>query len=89
MVSPIQIWSFMAAMRDLYVKAGGQLLSMEEIEKRFTICQTCEHFTGRGCKLCGCCSNQRRTLFNKLAYPTEDCPDGRWSAGISINSDAR
>lgn len=86
MASPLQIWTYLAAVVDLYNASGGNLLPKEEVEQRFQICCTsgppegepCIHFTGRGCKLCGCCTNQRKSLFNKLAFPNEGCPDGRW-----------
>lgn len=68
----------MAAVWDLYALTGGELVDKETLEKRFEICKTCPYFNGRGCDLCGCCANKRKTLFNKLAYPTQSCPDGRW-----------
>lgn len=82
MPKPDQIWTFMAHVIELYRKAGGRLLPLEKIKERFEVCKTCEHFTGRGCKLCGCCTGKRKTLFNKLAYPATTCPDNppRWNA---------
>lgn len=80
MPRPDQIWSFLAAVVDLYHQHGGHTLPLEEVKKRFEVCKDCEHFTGRGCKLCGCCTNQRKTLFNKLAFPNQSCPAGKWLA---------
>lgn len=71
----VQFATFVAAIYNLAAKAGGRLASKAVIDKRLAICKECEHFTGRGCKLCGCCSNSRRSLFNKLAFPSERCPD--------------
>lgn len=70
-----QFLSFVAAIYNLCARAGGKLAPKDVIDKRLAICGTCEHFTGRGCKLCGCCTNSRRSLFNKLAFSTERCPD--------------
>jgi hypothetical protein len=78
MPTPKQIWTFSAAIVDLYHRTGGKLLPLEKVEARFDICKECPHFDGNGCILCGCCSGKKRTLFNKLAYPTQSCPDGRW-----------
>jgi len=73
--------NFLTALRKLYSRrnrykkrTGKRLLPREEFEKRLKICEVCEHFTGKGCKQCGCCINQKHTLFNKVAFPTEKCP---------------
>jgi hypothetical protein len=62
-----------------YERTGQRLLPWEEIEKRLAVCTVCEHFTGKSCKLCGCCVGKLTSHFNKLAFPTAECPDGRWS----------
>lgn len=82
MPTPTQIWTFLSTVLDLYVKTGGKLVSKEVLAERYEHCKTCEHFTGRGCKLCGCCASGRKTLFNKLAYPGETCPDNppKWKS---------
>lgn len=59
-------------------RTGRRLLSLDIIEQRYNICKECEHFNGVRCQLCGCCSGQQETHFNKLAFPTEECPDGKW-----------
>jgi hypothetical protein len=72
----------MQSLVNLYRKAGGRLLPLEQVKERYEICKVCEHFNGRGCDLCGCCTGKRKSLFNKLAYPMQSCPDKppRWNA---------
>ena len=57
------------------------LLTLPKIEKRLEICKSCINFTGEYCKLCRCCVNEHKTFFNKIAYPTERCPDNppKWN----------
>lgn len=71
----IRCLTFLESLWTLYSKAKGKLLTKEEIEERFMICTTCDKFTGKSCSICGCCAGSRETYFNKLAYPTERCPD--------------
>lgn len=59
-------------------KSGKDLLPEEQILARFEICKGCEYFTGLKCTQCGCCTNTRAGLLNKLAYATEACPEGKW-----------
>lgn len=61
----------------------GRLLSESEIAERLAICQACEHYTGKGCKLCGCSCGGERKLMNKLAHASSSCADTanpRWNA---------
>lgn len=76
-----QVWTFLASVTELYRKTGGVLLPLEQVKERFEICKVCPHFTGRGCSLCGCCTNPRKSLFNKIAYGPQECPDNppRWN----------
>lgn len=85
MPTPDQVWTYLASLTELYRKAGGKLLPLEKVQARFDICKNCNFFNGRGCDLCGCCTGKRRTLFNKLAYPTQRCPDNppRWLEDLS------
>lgn len=74
MATLTQVATFLSSVYDLYTRAGGKLVSKEVLDYRFSQCKICEHFNGKGCSLCGCCTNRKKTLFNKLAYPTETCP---------------
>jgi hypothetical protein len=60
------------------LRDGTGFLSEEQIGERLAICNECEHFTGHKCRKCGCCTNGRVTLLNKLAHPAESCPEDKW-----------
>lgn len=71
--------NFLEAVWTLYRQRGGKLASRELILQRASICEMCTpHFTGKGCTLCGCCVNQKETLFNKLAHEDQHCPLEKW-----------
>jgi hypothetical protein len=78
----IRIPRFLKALTKFIIEGRGKFLSEEKILARFEICKICPHFTGRGCKKCGCNCNNRKTYFNKLAMPTEECPEQRWKREI-------
>lgn len=77
----VRFWSYLPALKKLYSaknsyyeKQGRRLLTFDKIEQRLEICKECDQFTGRSCKLCGCCTDLTESHFNKLAFPTEQCP---------------
>jgi len=74
----VRMVNFMEAIWDLYVKRKGKKVPKEVFEERLEICRGCEHHTGKRCTLCGCCTSGPPTLFNKAAYPNEECPIGLW-----------
>ncbi|MFW1676457.1 DUF6171 family protein [Pontibacter sp. JAM-7] len=41
-------------------------------QQRLAICQTCEHFTGKRCRVCGCFMKLKTKLENA------NCPKGKW-----------
>jgi hypothetical protein len=55
------------------VTSGNPIVAPEEeIEKRKTICESCEFLNGHRCAKCGC-------VFNyKIRLATQRCPVGRW-----------
>lgn len=61
-----------------FIASGKRFLPEEEILRRFDICKICANFTGSRCMVCGCNCGDRKKFMNKLAYPTENCPEGRW-----------
>lgn len=61
-----------------FTRSRKEFLNKEQIEERLNICIPCEHYIGHGCKICGCCVNDKTTLFNKIALPTERCPESKW-----------
>ena len=61
-----------------FVKSGLSITPQDELDKRLSLCQTCEWWdsealgkTGR-CKKCGC------STWAKLRMATEKCPLGKW-----------
>lgn len=49
-----------------------------EIHDLLAACRECEHFTGDSCAKCGCTVAADEVLFNKLAWRSEKCPEGKW-----------
>lgn len=75
---PLRALSFLEALRRFVIRGRGRFLDEKKITERLAICIPCDHFTGDGCDICGCCVNDKTTLFNKIALPTEKCPDNKW-----------
>lgn len=73
-----RIARFLKAITRFVVKGKGKFLSEKEILERFEICKTCEYFMCDACEICGCCVNRQTKFLNKLAFPTEQCPKGKW-----------
>jgi hypothetical protein len=61
-----------------HVAAGMPQASQEQIDARFAICQTCQHFDGRACTKCGCPVVREKAFVSKLAWANEKCPAGKW-----------
>lgn len=55
-----------------WVAKGMAITPPEELKTRQEACNSCEHFTGSRCKLCGCFTQA------KLRMATEKCPIGKW-----------
>lgn len=72
-----------------WVAMGKPLRALEYIQTLFNICENCptKKFKRLGpdrgiCTECGCRLKRSGTKFNKLAWPTESCPDGHWHADV-------
>ena len=63
-----------------HLLAGLPQASQTEIDRRFAICQTCQHFNGRHCThtSCGCTVSSELKFLNKLAWADQRCPVGKW-----------
>jgi len=61
-----------------HVAAGMPQASQEQIDARYAICQTCEHFDGKACRLCGCPVVREKAFVSKLSWANEKCPAGKW-----------
>jgi hypothetical protein len=62
-----------------HIAAGAPRASDAEIERRFAICQGCEHYDGKACTQCGCPVVRESRFVSKLAWANEKCPVGKWS----------
>ena len=61
-----------------HVAAGAPRCSQEQVDARFAVCQTCEHFDGKACRLCGCPVVREQAFVSKLSWANEKCPAGKW-----------
>lgn len=60
-----------------HAAAGMPRASDEEADRRFAICQSCDHYDKdtKSCRLCGCFIAERR---GKLAWADQKCPVNKW-----------
>jgi len=82
-VSLLQKAANFASSAAKHLAAGMPRATDEEVARRFAICQTCEHFDGKACKLCGCPIVRERQFVSKLSWANEKCPVGKWGSGQS------
>jgi len=61
-----------------HVAAGMPMASEEEVARRFSICEGCEHYDGQACRQCGCPAVRQRKFVSKLSWAGESCPVGKW-----------
>lgn len=61
-----------------HVAAGAPRCTQEQVDARFAICQTCPHYDGRACRLCGCPVVREQAYISKLSWANEKCPAGKW-----------
>lgn len=82
--------------REKWVAAGKPLRDDHERATLLAICQGCEHydpkpiapgFAGGKCKVCRCGLAKERNTLNKIAWATEMCPRGHWSASDKRHPD--
>ena len=57
---------------------GMPICDDNTIEKRYRICQRCEHFVSNSCVLCGCPLTRNRKFISKLAWSDQKCPINKW-----------
>lgn len=74
---PFRIIRFSASLIR-FIASGRGFLDQDAILARFEICKICANFTGSRCSLCGCNCGNKKKFMNKLALPTEQCPELRW-----------
>lgn len=63
-----------------HIYSGFPKASKEEIEKRWTICNSCEYFSKNEnlCNICGCNLSNKKEFLNKLAWADQECPIHKW-----------
>jgi len=80
-----ELRSFVRALWRFYSSDQG-FLPREKVEERLQICLACPHFSANAkkCRKCGCGVRGAQSIFNKLAMPTESCPDDppRWTKEV-------
>lgn len=52
--------------------------SLDQIEKRYSVCLSCEFLQNNSCTKCGCNITRDRNYMNKLANESESCPIAKW-----------
>lgn len=65
--------------RAKWTKAGKPLRTQEEMDKLFTICNSCPQYKKYSdhdgqCSVCGCNIKKEGTFLNKIAWGTTRCP---------------
>lgn len=70
----------LAAAAAQHVAAGLPMVDQAEIDRRFAICQRCEHYDGTACGQCGCPVVRERSWRSKLSWAEQGCPVGKWPA---------
>lgn len=75
-----RVWNFTVAIAK-HVRDGAVLVTAEEQAGRLAICQACPLLKDEVCTspACGCVIDGGRTKYwNKLAWRSETCPEGKW-----------
>lgn len=60
--------------------AGFPKSTIQQINDRMNICETCEMLDKKynQCLICGCNINREKKFMNKLAWADQECPLGKW-----------
>jgi len=61
-----------------HVASGAPRCTQEQVDARFATCQTCPHYDGKACRLCGCPVVREQAYISKLSWANEKCPAGKW-----------
>jgi hypothetical protein len=67
--------------RGTWIEAGKPIVDADTQTARRAICEACDQFdrVQDACKVCGCFLHET-ILGDKLAWATEACPIGKWTA---------
>ncbi len=55
-----------------------QQCSQEQIDARLSVCKSCEFYDKNTCLKCGCSLSRDKVFMNKLYWPDQSCPIGKW-----------
>jgi len=63
-----------------HILKGRPQATQEKIDKRFTVCETCEYLIKRKmeCSKCGCGIRSIKGKISKLSWDDSTCPVGKW-----------
>lgn len=55
------------------------LCTLEQIEQRYSVCNSCEFFQNNTCIKCDCVITRNLNYRNKLFYKDQECPELKWT----------
>lgn len=55
-----------------------KVCSQQQIDDRLSICKTCQYYKNNTCLQCGCSLSRDQVFMNKLYWPDQSCPIGKW-----------
>jgi hypothetical protein len=67
-----------------HIYSGFPKSSQDQINYRFSICNSCEYYdaNSRQCMVCGCNISTKKIFMNKLAWADQKCPIDKWKEVI-------
>lgn len=72
-----KVKNFISAASD-HLNNGAKLCTDQQIEHRYSICNSCEHFVKSSCNKCGCPIIRNKRFISKLSWASSECPVGKW-----------
>lgn len=72
-----RVSNFVSSTAD-HLSVGMPMCSQEQVEERYSICQSCEFFSNGSCSKCGCPLIREKKYISKLSWANEECPVGKW-----------
>ena len=55
------------------------LCTNDQVEKRYSVCNTCEFFNNNTCTKCDCIITRNLNYMNKLFFKDQECPELKWT----------
>jgi len=64
----------------IYKPVGADNLCADhQVEKRYSVCNTCEFFNNNTCTKCDCIITRNLNYMNKLFFKDQECPELKWT----------